>query len=125
MEEFIDKSFVYAVVGASRNPDKYGYKVVDDLAGAGFKVVPVNPSGGMIGALDVVASLNDIEDGVDVVVFVTPPKVTRQVLEDVIALGIQKVWCQPGACDDEVVAFCEEAGLSLVHDTCIMLSHKN
>lgn len=123
MEEFIDKSFVYAVVGASRNPDKYGYKVVENLSEAGFKVVPVNPSGGIIVGIEIVPTLNDIEEGVDVAVFVTPPKVTLKVLEDVVVLGIQRVWCQPGASDDEVVAFCEAHNLELVHDTCIMLGH--
>lgn len=40
----IDKNFIYAVVGASNNEEKYGYKVFKDLLDAGYKVLPINPS---------------------------------------------------------------------------------
>ena len=41
---FLDKRNVFAVVGASRDPQKYGYQVYKDLKGAGYKVYPVNPN---------------------------------------------------------------------------------
>jgi len=42
--EFLDKKNVFAVVGASRNPKKYGHQVYKDLRNAGYKVYPVNPN---------------------------------------------------------------------------------
>lgn len=120
---FIDKSFTYAVVGASNDPTKYGFKVVGDLQRAGFKVVPVNPREQEIRGLAVSSSLAAAPCRVDVVVFVVPPAVTEEVLGEVVSLGIRKVWLQPGAESEKAIAFCEEHGIACVHGACIMLSH--
>ncbi|MDI6704562.1 MAG: CoA-binding protein, partial [bacterium] len=44
IKRFLEKKNVFAVVGASRDPDKYGYQVYKDLKNAGYKVYPVNPN---------------------------------------------------------------------------------
>lgn len=36
---------------------------------------------------------------------ITPPHVTRKILEEAKALGVPAVWLQPGTFDDEVLAF--------------------
>jgi len=41
---FLNKKNVFAVVGASRDPRKYGYQVYKDLKNAGYKVYAVNPN---------------------------------------------------------------------------------
>ena len=42
--EFLNKKNVFAVVGASRDPKKYGHQVYKDLRKAGYHVYPVNPN---------------------------------------------------------------------------------
>ena len=42
------------------------------------------------------------ETGVSII---TPPKVTRKVLEEAKSIGVQAVWLQPGSFDDEVLAY--------------------
>jgi len=42
--EFLEKLNVFAVVGASRNPMKYGHQVYKDLRNAGYTVYPINPN---------------------------------------------------------------------------------
>ena len=44
IEEFLKKTNVFAVVGASRDPGKYGHQVYKDLRAAGYTVYPVNPN---------------------------------------------------------------------------------
>ena len=44
IERFLDKKNVFAVVGASRDLQKYGYQVYRDLKNADYKVYPVNPN---------------------------------------------------------------------------------
>ena len=36
---------------------------------------------------------------------ITPPKVTKKVLEEAKGLGVKSVWLQPGTFDDEVIAY--------------------
>jgi hypothetical protein len=42
--DFLKKTNVFAVVGASRDSKKYGYQVYRDLRNAGYRVYPVNPN---------------------------------------------------------------------------------
>ena len=48
----------FAIVGASVNPEKYGYKVLANLLSKGFRVIPVNPKGGEILSQKVYSSVN-------------------------------------------------------------------
>lgn len=36
---------------------------------------------------------------------ITPPKITKKVLEEAKGLGIQGVWLQPGSFDDEILKY--------------------
>ncbi|MCK4313591.1 CoA-binding protein, partial [Candidatus Bathyarchaeota archaeon] len=38
--KFLDKKNVFAVVGASRNPEKFGHQVYRTLRNAGYRVYP-------------------------------------------------------------------------------------
>jgi predicted CoA-binding protein len=63
-----------AVVGASADPDKPGHSIPAYLQRQGYTVVPVNPKGGELFGERVVASLNDLEQPVDVVEVFRPPE---------------------------------------------------
>ena len=52
---------------------------------------------------------------------VVPPAVTLQVLQQCVALGLRRVWVQPGAEDPEVAAFAAQAGLVARIGDCIMV----
>src|SRR6185369_6600686 len=93
---FFQPGFTYAVVGATDNPTKYGYKVFRDLRVAGFSVVPVNPKCPVVDGVQAVATLMEVKPKPDVVVFIVPSEVGLKVLEDVAHLRISKVWFQPG-----------------------------
>lgn len=91
----IDKDFFYAVVGASNNKEKYGYKVFKDVLDAGYKVIPINPTEKEILGKKVYPTLSQVKKKIDVVIFVTPPVVTEKVLSEVKELKIKNVWMQP------------------------------
>ena len=123
VENFINKDFTYAIVGASNNPDKYGHKVMADLQSAGFKTVPINPHEYKILGEVFHKDLSEVPSHIDIVVFVVPPNATLKVLGDAAVLGISKAWMQPGSQSEDAILFCEEHGIECVHDACIMLSH--
>jgi hypothetical protein len=93
----INKDFLYAVVGASNNQEKYGYKIFKDLSDAGYKVIPINPTEEKILNQKAFTKLGDVDKKIDVVIFVTQPVITEKILEEVKILGIHNVWLQPGA----------------------------
>lgn len=125
LEDFLQKSFRYAVVGATTNQVKYGYRVAKDLSSAGFEVVGVNPKYQQIDDVLCVASLTDVQPKPDVVVFVVPPTVGLGLLSEVKVLDINKVWFQPGAESEEIRAKAAELGLQAMADgSCIMVARR-
>lgn len=120
----IDKNKTYAVVGASDNQEKYGFKVLNDLVQGGYRVFPVNPKGGEILGLKVYSEIKDIPEKVDYVIFVVPPEITKKVLVDILDLGIKDIWLQPGSESQEVIEYCQNNNLNCIHDACIMVERK-
>jgi predicted CoA-binding protein len=118
---FLDKRNVFAVVGASRDPKKYGYQVYKDLKGAGYKVYPVNPNAQEILGDKCYPSLEKLPVKPDVVNVVVPPKVTEHLVETCKKLGITKVWMQPGSESEKAIKFCEENGINVIYGVCVMV----
>jgi len=121
MDLLRDKSIRIAVVGASNNPQKYGNIIVRNLSGKGYTVLPINPKEKEIAGLPAYPSLAEAPKPIDLVNFVTPPPVTRKVLEQVAELGLPHVWLQEGSYDDEVLAYVAQAPFKTVYDACIMV----
>ena len=124
MKPFFDTHSLIAVVGASNNPEKYGYKVYRDLKSAGMNVVPVNPNHDTIQGDRCYHSLSEVPHVPDAINIVTPPKATEKVVAEAIKLGIKNIWLQPGAESDRAISECEKAGVNLVSRICIMVQRR-
>ena len=110
-----------AVVGASNNPSKYGNIIVKNLMAHGYSVFPVNPREAAIAGLPAYRSLADVPKPVHIANVVTPPDVTRQVLKDAAAAGIDLVWLQDGTFDNAIIEEAAAAPFKTVHHACIMV----
>jgi hypothetical protein len=121
IKKFIDKKNTFAVVGASRDPKKYGYQVCEDLKKAGYNVYPVNPNAEEVLGDKCYPSLENLPIRPDVVDVVVPPKVTEQTVETCKKLGITNIWMQPGSESENAIKFCEENGINVVHGVCVMI----
>jgi len=124
IKEFTDRKNVIAVVGASRNPEKYGHRVYRDLKEAGYKVYPVNPNVDEVLGDKCYPSLESLPVKPDVVNIVVPPKVTEEIVRSCKKLDITKVWMQPGAESEEAIKFCSENGIDTVYGVCIMVERR-
>ena len=119
--EFLNKKNVFAVIGASRDPKKYGHQVYKDLRKAGYKVYPVNPNADEILGDKCYPSLESLPEKPDVADIVVPPKITEQIVKTCKKLGIRKIWMQPGSESEAAIRFCEENGMDVVHGVCVMV----
>ena len=111
----------WAVVGVSENREKYGNKIYRDLKAAGYDVYGVNPKIETIEGDRCYASLADLPVKPDVVNVVVPPQAGAAVVADCMALGIRRIWFQPGAESDAAIAQAQAGGMDVVHDACIMI----
>ncbi len=121
----LSRNYTYAIVGASNNPEKFGYKVMKDWQEAGFTVVPINLKETKILGQKVYPNLSAYPEKIDVVVFIVPPPVTLQILPEVVKLGIKKVWFQPGSESDAASQFCQNNGLVESKNACLMRLDKS
>ena len=122
--KFLEKTNIFAVVGASRDPEKYGHQVYKDLKGAGYKVYPVNPNAKEILGDKCYPNLKNLPTKPDVVNIVVPPKVTEKTVKTCKMLGITKVWMQPGSESENAIKFCHENGIDVMYGTCVMVERR-
>lgn len=117
MSERIDRFLAgrtFAVVGASRDRSKFGNRVLRHYVARGRKAIPVHPLEKEVEGIACVASLRDLREPVDGVSVIVPPRATLGVLEDAAAMGLTRIWLQPGAEDNAVLAKADELGLELI-----------
>ena len=124
-EDFINKTYTYAIVGASNNPTKYGYKVLKTMRESGYTVIPINPKEDNIQGIKAYKTLKSYNSKINVVIFIVPPQVTEKVLVELNRLKIKKAWMQPGSESKKAIIYCETHNIECIHDTCIMLQKKN
>ena len=125
IKAFLDRKNIFAVVGASRDPEKYGYQVYRDLRNAGYRVYCVNPNADEVLGNQCYPSLEVLPVKPDVVDVVVPPKITEQLVKTCKKLGITKVWMQPGSESETAIKFCEENGIDVVHGVCVMVERRS
>ncbi|KAI1321613.1 hypothetical protein EDD11_003093 [Mortierella claussenii] len=106
----------FAVVGASSNRTKFGNKVLRWYVDHGYTAVPVNPKEATIESLPCVNSLSLLPDKPSEyhVSIITPPKVTKSVLEEAHKNGIKRVWLQPDVESPEALDYAQQVGLQII-----------
>ena len=114
-----NSDLTYALIGASNNTAKYGYKILDHLVKIGVDVIPVNPKEESIKGLPVVHSIDSIDPS-SVLAFVVPPQVTFEVVKHAISIGFKKFWFQPGSFTDDILQFCSSKGVDFSAGVCLL-----
>ena len=121
METFLAAE-TYAVAGASARRHKYGYKVFMALRASGRDVYPLNPVTDEIEGHKVYAKIADLPLVPESLSIITPPEVTRQVVDEAIEAGVKNIWMQPGAEDDRASHAAREAGVNVIDDgACVLV----
>ena len=113
-----------AVVGASRDQSKYGYKVLMDLKNGGYEAFAVNPACDDIEGIPCYPDLHSLPKKPDLLITVVPPKVTEKAVREAKEVGIDKIWMQPGSESDEAISYAEDNGIGVMHNACIMIFHR-
>jgi len=109
-----------AMVGASPDATKFSYGVLRVLHEQGYNMIPVNPreAGNQIRGLDVVASLADIKEPVDMVQVFRASHALPGIAQEAIDIGAKVLWGQIGVYSDEAAEMAEKAGMRVVMDRC-------
>lgn len=112
----------FAVIGVSREPEKYGHEVFEVLRSGGYRVYPINPKYTEIDGQPCYAALDALPDRPEVVVGALAPQVTEKLMPAVIASGIPVIWLPPGCYTPAAVEACRTAGVRELHEVCPVMA---
>lgn len=126
----LQEARVIAVVGYSDNPDRPSHYVSAYLAGAGYRIIGINPglAGKSAFGEEIRASLADIpkDIAVDIVdIFRRSDQVGPVVAEALAELPqLRAIWMQAGIANPEAAAQVQAAGKQAIQDLCLMVEHR-
>ena len=121
IKTMINKKYIYAVIGASNDKQKYGHKVFKDLKDSDYQVVPVNLKEKEILGVKAVKSVLDINFKIDVAIFVIPPLITEIIMTEIKKKNIKNVWFQPGSESKKAIEYCKKNNINYISKACIMI----
>jgi predicted CoA-binding protein len=115
-----------AVVGATDDPAKYGFRIYRDLKAKGYRVFGVNPRRDTVDGDPAYRSLADLPEPPGIVDIVVPPPVALKVLHQCAEMGLRNVWVQPGAEDGAVLDYLRGGDFEYVAEgPCIMVETRS
>ncbi len=117
--ELLKNSKTIAVVGISRNPDKFAYKIPRFLKKKGYKIIPVNPYAEIILGEKSINSLKDINTKVDIVDIFRPGEEAYGIVKQAIPLKPKAIWMQEGIVNLKAKKEAEKNGILVIMDRCI------
>lgn len=115
-----------AVVGASRNPLKFGHFLLKNLLDLGFKgkVYPVNPNADKVLGLQAYPRVDLIDDDVELAVIIVPASKVPQIMEDcskkhvrgvvICSSGFREAGKVGGRLEERIVATARKAGIRVI-----------
>ncbi|BBB27521.1 CoA-binding protein [Amphritea japonica] len=120
IRQVLEKSKTIAMVGASPKSHRASNQVMHFLLSKGYNVIPVNPfkAGQQIHGREVVSSLADIKEPIDMVEIFRGSAEAGDVVDEAIAVNAKSVWMQLGVINEPAAEKAQAAGLQVVMDRC-------
>lgn len=104
-----------AVLGASRDPRKFGHRSVVAHLRHGYTVYPINPQADHIAGIPAYSSLESLPVAtVDRISVYLPAAVTLDLLPQIAARQPREVWFNPGSESPELIHAAEALGLPVI-----------
>ena len=110
------------VLGASPKPERYSNQAVRALVEHGHRVIPVHPLLKKIAGVPAVSALSGITGPVNTLTLYVGPERGKELLQDMINLGPDRVIMNPGTESDELEEELNAKGIAVLRAcTLVML----
>lgn len=120
IQHFIDQKRV-AIVGYSRNRNKFGNTAYKELQQRGYRVFAVHPTEKEISGVSCYPNVRALGGMIDSVFISIPPKRAIPVLKEAAAIGVKNIWLQQGAESAEALQVAKQLGLEIITKKCVLM----
>jgi predicted CoA-binding protein len=124
MKDILVSAKTIASVGLSSNQQKESYWIVSYLRDQGYRIIPVNPTADEILGEKAYPDLESVPEKIDVVQVFRKPEDVPPVVDSAIKIGAKAVWMQEGIVNEEAAQKARQAGLQVVMDACMRVTHR-
>lgn len=124
MKDILLSAKTIASVGLSSNQEKESYWIVSYLKEQGYRIIPVNPTADEILDEKAYPDLESIPEKIDVVQVFRRSEDVPPVVDAAIKAGAKVVWMQEGIVNEEAAQKARDAGLQVVMDACMRMTHR-
>ncbi len=114
-----------AVVGLSEDPSRDSHRIAVYLQGAGYRVVPVNPTLREVLGEKAWPDLASVPERIDIVDIFRRVEAIPAIVDEAIAAGAGAIWMQLGLAHNPSAEKARAAGLGVVMNKCIMVEHRH
>lgn len=132
-EECIDFFFnpeSIALIGASPNPEKLSFTILENLIKMGFegRIYPINPGYDEIKGLKCYSSPREVKDEIDVAIFAVPAATVLEILDGpmdnvkgaiIVSSGFREVGSEGKEMEDNLGALLKEKGIRAMGPNCL------
>jgi uncharacterized protein len=123
LKQLLTNATTIAMVGASSNPEKASYGIMQKLQRAGYRVIPVNPRETEILGEPSSPSLLDVPERIDIVDVFRRAEDAPGIADEAVTIGAKALWLQSGITSEDAAARAAKGGLIVVMDVCIGATH--
>jgi predicted CoA-binding protein len=123
IEEFIAAEPI-AMVGASRNPKKFGFTAFRELKEKGMNIIPVNRNASEILGEKAYPDVASLPAEVKGLILMTPKAETLNVIKNAMKKGIKQLWIQQMSDNKEVLEELKDTDINYITGQCILMYFK-
>ena len=114
-----------AVVGLSPKPKRPSHKVAKALQGFGYHIIPVRPAVDEVLGEPAYASLDEVDQPIDVVDVFRAPEQIAPIIDACIEMQVPVIWLQDGVVNEAEALRAQQAGITVIMDRCIYRDYCN
>ena len=120
LKAILEEVNTIALIGASSNPKRDSFIVMESLLNHGYEVFPVNPNekGNLILGQHCYESLDSIKCPIDMVDIFRAPEAVLGITEEAIEIGSKVIWMQLEIINNSAAKIAEDAGLKVIMNRC-------
>jgi predicted CoA-binding protein len=123
IEEFIAAEPI-AMVGASRNPKKFGFTAFRELKEKGMNIIPVNRNASEIYQVKAYPNIMSLPSDVKGLILMTQKNQTAEVVKDAVKRGFKQIWIQQFSESKEALQELKDTDINYITGQCILMYYK-